>query len=1199
MRFRKLALAVSLAGALGCEMASALGLGEIKLNSTLNQPLDAEIKLLRLRELGEGEILVNVASREDFQRAGVDRVFFLNDLKFEIMLENSSGPIIKVTTRKVVREPFLNFLLETQWPNGRILREYTLLMDLPVFGGETARAVTPAAVTPAAPEPPQPAVVASVRERPPVAESAPSKSEAEETVVDTRPPRTTRPAKRIQDGVYGPVGSSDTLWEIALKARPDRSYSVQQTMLAIQRLNPEAFINDNINLLRKGQVLRLPKAAQISELNGRQAVNEVAFQNDQWSGDADGNISGAQLDGSGRAPVSSALQSNKQGRLKLASGADAENVDAGRGAGEVGGDTDALQNELAITLDELDKTRRDNGELKSRIDELEMQIQTMERLVDVSSQELRALQLAGQQVAEAEVGSSELAADANDAIPAASVEAVAQAPSAKVVDASKVVISAPKQKVSLLDSIFDNIALVAGGLAALLAALVFVLRRRKEDESPEEEFSASMVDDEPLFASDELAQEEELSVEEVEEDFTAELMGHESDVDAELEDFDLGELEADDFEPDEAPAVSTESQTGDAVGEADIYIAYGKYDQAEEMLLKALDADSDALSARMKLLEVYAETNDVVKFDGQYAFVLAAHDSAAHERAAGLRQQLPDAGDYNPEALSAVTEESAELDEVVGDDLALDDALDFDFDLDLDSASSDTLADDDSLEFDGGLDLDLADVEVSSTSDEDLSFDLDFDLDENVSAGAGLTLEDEALLAEASVDEDAFSLELELGDTHLQDELSLGGDSEVDGNFDLPELDDDVALLDSEFDLDADEVVENSLEDLSVLSDELGAEDEPELSLSEPGTEFDLDFDLEAGASSLNAVGTDESSLAADLDLALELDDAVDLGESLEVVTSIDELADDDDDHFDMDLGDVDLASLDQEVDALSADLNIGDDDFSALVLEESVDAGELSAAAEDLNSGFELAGDEAHGLDGSGDDVPVLDSFESGGVELDALESDFSELESPELLELGVPELEVPELEMPELVDYEEPSVLEAEADEISESALDLTESALEESVDEPADLAVEFAEFDSVDAADDNASTLELSVSDGLELDDEVTTDTTEPEFDLTEDLGFDKLPSTEEGMFDAALADLPEPEEALEGLSELADEEDAELDFLADTDEAATKLDLARAYIDMGDQEGAKDILDEVIQEGSDEQRSEADELLARMS
>ena len=116
-------------------MAAALGLGEIKLNSSLNQPLDAEIQLLHVRDLTEGEIVIAIASPEEFARAGVERNFFVTDLKLKLDLNASQGPVVHVTSAEPVREPFVNFIVSARWPSGRLLREYTLLVDLPVFSG--------------------------------------------------------------------------------------------------------------------------------------------------------------------------------------------------------------------------------------------------------------------------------------------------------------------------------------------------------------------------------------------------------------------------------------------------------------------------------------------------------------------------------------------------------------------------------------------------------------------------------------------------------------------------------------------------------------------------------------------------------------------------------------------------------------------------------------------------------------------------------------------------------------------------------------------------------------------------------------------------------------------------------------------------------------------------------------------------------
>ena len=133
LMMRKLAVALVFMGALGSNLANAVGLGELKLNSALNQKFEAEIKLLNVGDLSKNELLPNLANHKDFARAGVERVFFLTGMKFEVRFKKNGDAYIKVTTDTIVREPFLNFLVELHWPSGRILREYTVLLDPPIF----------------------------------------------------------------------------------------------------------------------------------------------------------------------------------------------------------------------------------------------------------------------------------------------------------------------------------------------------------------------------------------------------------------------------------------------------------------------------------------------------------------------------------------------------------------------------------------------------------------------------------------------------------------------------------------------------------------------------------------------------------------------------------------------------------------------------------------------------------------------------------------------------------------------------------------------------------------------------------------------------------------------------------------------------------------------------------------------------------
>ena len=200
MQLRKLALVIGLAGMFFVNFAHALGLGEITLKSSLNEPLNAEIKLLQTGGLSENEILVSLASSEAFERIGIERLYFLSDIRFKV---DARRRVIKLTTRKPVTEPYLNFLIEVQWPSGRLLREYTLLMDIPGLAEKR-----------------KPAPVAAPR--------------VTSTKTKTRSTQPVKTRSRTPVDSYT-VRSGDTLWEIASRVRPSNQVTVYQTMMALQR----------------------------------------------------------------------------------------------------------------------------------------------------------------------------------------------------------------------------------------------------------------------------------------------------------------------------------------------------------------------------------------------------------------------------------------------------------------------------------------------------------------------------------------------------------------------------------------------------------------------------------------------------------------------------------------------------------------------------------------------------------------------------------------------------------------------------------------------------------------------------------------------------------------------------------------------------------------------------------------------------
>lgn len=216
----------------------ALGLGDVRLDSALNQPLDAIIELHGAEDLGLTDIVVSLADAETFSRVGIERPYFLSDLRFTPVRVNSQLAV-RVESTRPVNEPYLNFLVQLHRPSGLLLREYTLLLDPPLYQPAPVLAST-ATAEPVA----QPAAVARTRAAP--------------VAVPALPELEAQPGA----GRYR-TAAGDSLWTIAQATRADESIAVARQMRAIRALNPEAFVNGDMDRLRIGRELILPTAAQM------------------------------------------------------------------------------------------------------------------------------------------------------------------------------------------------------------------------------------------------------------------------------------------------------------------------------------------------------------------------------------------------------------------------------------------------------------------------------------------------------------------------------------------------------------------------------------------------------------------------------------------------------------------------------------------------------------------------------------------------------------------------------------------------------------------------------------------------------------------------------------------------------------------------------------------------------------------------
>jgi len=275
------------------ETAFTLGLGEIEVNSALNQKLKADIELLSATPEDAESLIIKLASRKEFSRAGLDRPYLLNDLRFKSEVVDGV-PHIKVSSGSPIREPFLNFLIEIDWPNGHLIREYTVLLDPPVFMTQPASVASAPANqsdTSFRPSPggstnvvPVVTPGVAISPRPEASGAVPAPQPATQVTYPAFVPAT---YVQQQTSVNQPPGTyriktGDTAWSLANAMMPDQSITVEQMMIAMLRSNPESFIDENINGLKRGYILRVPDYDQIVSINPDDARALVREQAALW-----------------------------------------------------------------------------------------------------------------------------------------------------------------------------------------------------------------------------------------------------------------------------------------------------------------------------------------------------------------------------------------------------------------------------------------------------------------------------------------------------------------------------------------------------------------------------------------------------------------------------------------------------------------------------------------------------------------------------------------------------------------------------------------------------------------------------------------------------------------------------------------------------------------------------------------------------
>ncbi len=570
LRIRKLVLAMAAASALSSGMANALGLGELTLKSAQNQPLDAEIELLDVRDLTAAEVAPSLAPPEEFSKAGVALPTYLEDLTFTPVINPNGRSVLRVTSSQPLPGPVVKFLVQVMWPQGRLLRDYSVLLDQAKAQGDKPTAGNVA-----------PAVTAA--------------------------------------GSYT-TQRRDTLWQIA--ARNTQGGSIQQTMIAIQALNPDAFIGNNINQLKVGQVLRLPDQQQIQNIPQGEATSEVAEQYAAWREGRRLGPRARQLDATRRGAAEAAPARVAQGdNLRL--------VSPGNQAGA--GQAKALNDKLAVAQESLDTSRRDNEELKSRMTDLQSQLDKLQRLIELKNDQLARL--------EAQGAAAPIPAAATPAQPAADAQPVATPAPAAVDTAPEPVPAAEAapadQPRSALDEILGNpwlLGLIAGSAILVLALLLWLLaRKRKAQQEAEKHLRMARALEEEQGAGFDT---DSGSLDGV--DVSAPSVTLSPAVVA------ASAAAAAAAEKPAAPAAEPAPQADPhaaLLAEVEQCVAEGRLNRATDLLEPAVAAAPERDDLRLTLMDVYARQGDQSAFIEQERKLPATEQNTA--QVAGLKERYP------------------------------------------------------------------------------------------------------------------------------------------------------------------------------------------------------------------------------------------------------------------------------------------------------------------------------------------------------------------------------------------------------------------------------------------------------------------------------------------------------------------------------------------------------------------------------
>ena len=675
---------------------SAVGMGGINVASALGQPLKADIELVAVNKAEKTSLVARLASPDIYKGTGLEYPYG-NKFRFQVESRANGEPYLKVSSAQPINDPFVSLLVEITWSSGKLLREYTFLLDPPDYVAEQPKPVEVQAVAPAVQAAPPDTAAEPVEQVAPVA-TAPIEKPAEKPMMAA--PAKSAAAKPAEKNVVSgniTVHRGDTLNKIAMQNKP-AEVSLERMLVALYRANAGQFDGKNMNRIRAGKVLRLPDQSELMGVAQSDAAKEIRAHTADWNTYrqklasaapaasqpqeaqqvATGKIASSVAD---KAPV--AKETAKE-VLKLSKG-EAPGDKAATGA--MGKTMTAQDKKNAAQEDAIAKDKALREE-QTRAVLLEKNLKDMQRLAQLKSEAAALVQSSGAVSAVAAVSS------------VAAVSEVKPAPVVKPKPKPQpVVVPQP----SMMNQILGEPLYLAGGAVILLGlgGLGFILSRRKQTPvttaSGQNEDAGSITGriTAPAAPSPDTG------------DFTSATGVH--------------------------AAVAPDADDVDPISEADLFLNFGRDAQAEEILKEALQNTPNNHQIHLKLLGIYANRKDVNSFSTIARKLKDSDDETAWQQAAAMGYKLePNNPIYSgagaAEDTGSATMQASVLnampDYTSGNTAAQEAAPDVDFDLGDAETTSILSTDDKAAAQVGNMDFDVTSTNPSLHAPAAMDFDI-------------------------------------------------------------------------------------------------------------------------------------------------------------------------------------------------------------------------------------------------------------------------------------------------------------------------------------------------------------------------------------------------------------------------------------------------------------------------------------------